>query len=165
MKNNNGFTLIELLIVLAIISILAVGATAGIRLISGGGSKQAAQKIMNALDQVRMENMTRSESFSLTISKAGEMSKEYSLVVYRDTDILSSQKLELVGGSISYETVDGEMIELGSSKKLEISFRKDTGGIRENSEGKIPSRIIINGSDDTVIIRLATATGKSFIEK
>lgn len=162
MKNNNGFTLIELIVVILIVSLLGMGTITGIGMLSNGNTKKTAQMIINALDLVQMENMTKKSVYLMTITQNGE--GVYYLNVLCDGAILSSEKLKLKNGTISYQTADSEAITVNTSNKLEIVFRKDTGGIKLNSSNQIITRISVTGGGNTIDIRLATATGKHFIE-
>jgi prepilin-type N-terminal cleavage/methylation domain-containing protein len=162
MKNNNGFTLIELIIVILIMSLFAIGTITGYRLLFNGNAKQASKEIINTLDLVQMENMTKNSVYSMTITQNSE--REFYLNIICDGTTISSEALKLQNGNVTYETSDDETITITGSDKLEIIFRKDTGGVKENSSNQIITRIGVKGSGKTEFIRLITATGKHFIE-
>lgn len=162
MKNDHGFTLIELIVVILIMSLFVVGTITGYRLLFHGNAKQASKKIINTLDLVQMENMTKNSVYSMTITQNSE--REFFLNIIRDGTTISSEIIKLKNGNITYETADDETVTISGSDKLEIFFRKDTGGVKENSSNQIITRIGVKGSGNTVFIRLITTTGKHFIE-
>lgn len=161
MRNNHGFAMIELIAVIFIISLLVVGVTLGYGSIRRSNARMATKKITNALELIRIENMTKSSVYSMTITQSND--KDYYLNILCDGEIISSEKFKF-NGNISYETADNERIMVSVSDELEIIFRKDTGGVKENSRKQVVTGIRIEEENNTLIIRLVTATGKTFIE-
>lgn len=162
MRNDRGFTVLELVIVIVIMSLLAVGAITGYSILTNGDTRKAANAIINSLDLIQIENMAKASDYRITISQ--DSNGDYYLNTLCDETIISSERLKLKNGSISYETLDKRTISVTGSNKLELAFRKDTGGVKENGSGQIITAIIISGADNSMTIRLITTTGKHFIE-
>lgn len=162
MKDNRGFTLVELIVVMLIMAVLATGSVAGYNLLHVGSAKRASERILSVLSEVQMENLAKNEAYSLVITQNSQ--GDYVLSVSCDGSSVSSEVLNMRNGRISFETGAGSTIEVGPSAKLEVCFRKDTGGVKKNGEGEIITRIRITSNGDTFYIRMVTATGKHFIE-
>jgi prepilin-type N-terminal cleavage/methylation domain-containing protein len=164
-KDNHGVTLMELIVVMLIMAILAVGTVTGYNLFNVGSAKHAAEKINTKLGYVQIENMTKSEIYSLVIEK-DEAEGDYKLsILYGSSQLETTEFLKLKEGQITYQYDNLETHTVGTGDKLVISFRKDTGGIKADSlSGLTVTRIGITSSGKTYDIRLVPATGKHFIE-
>jgi prepilin-type N-terminal cleavage/methylation domain-containing protein len=177
MKNDRGFTLIELIVVMIITGIVAVGSVTGYHLLESRSSKNATERIQSVLDYVQMQNMTKNKSAIIRITKDAASGK-YQLNIIKilspsSEQIEATETLELINGEITFQ-LSGDTTEYLISPvpvsgrsikdKLEISFRKDTGGLYENIPGERITRISITSSGRTYHIRLVATTGKHFIE-
>lgn len=167
MKDNRGFTLIELIVVMLIMAIVAAGSMAGYNLLYMGSARHACESIVTALDAVQMENMTKAELYFLEIAKDAATGKYILRVISQDASgdrrEVSEETLKLKNGLITYEA-GGVSHTVDASAKLEVGFRKDSGGVRKNSYDEIIIRIGVASNGTTGYIRLVTATGKHFIE-
>lgn len=164
MKNDRGFTLIELIVVMVIMAIMAVGGVSGYNLLNTGDAKNAAKRILITLDYVQTENMTKSKTYTMKI--VTDATGDFYLKVFKDTIEESSEKFKLKNGQIAFQYYGDSVqypVSLSSSEKLEISFKKDTGGVKANLLNTI-SRIRVTSSGTSCYIRLVTMTGKHFIE-
>ncbi len=174
MKNNQGVTLIELIIVMAIASILAGGSIIGVRLLGVGSAKRNANRIDSMLDFVQLQNMTKSKVHYLIISEEnGTYVMKVRAGAGTEDPILAKEELKLVRGEITYQRkYDGTTYLLSStpvpgrtiSPKLEICFRKDTGGVSMNTQGDIITRIGVTSAGRSYTIHLVEATGKHYID-
>jgi prepilin-type N-terminal cleavage/methylation domain-containing protein len=177
MKNNRGFTLIELIVVMVIMGIVAVGSVTSYHILDSRSSKNATERIQSVLDYVQMENMTKKNTYSMRIAK-DSASGNYKLSVIRRMSVSMEQIemeeiLELKNGELTFQISGDATQYLVSSlpvigrqvmESIEISFRKDTGGLNEYTPGNMITRIGITSSGRTHYIRLVATTGKHFIE-
>lgn len=171
MKDNRGLTLIELIVVMLIISILGAGSIMGVNLLKAGSAKRAAQRIEAALSLTQTRNMLKGSSYTMEIKQ--DTTGDYILSVYYidSTGVRkdeSTETLNLKKGRITFENDRGEVfaVELTETTdvRLEVSFRRDTGGVKANASGDIVTRIGVTSSGSTRNIRLVTVTGKHYIE-
>ncbi len=166
MKDNRGVTLVELLVVMLIIGILSGGAMFGVKCLNTSSAKNTSEHISAMLNAVRIENMSKDKTYYLVIEESNGnyyYSVEAGDVINRE--IISKKKLELRDGEITYRN-SGDTTEylVTSTVKMEVCFRKDTGGILANSEGKIISSIGVSASNRAYSIGLVETTGKHYIE-
>lgn len=166
MKDNRGISLIELIVVMLIMGILAVGSFSAYNLLARGHAKSATERVMALLNYVQAQNLAKSHTYTLVI-KADANGNYIANVVSTNAGGISktelTEHLKLKGGSISFENNHGSLIDV-ATQDLMISFRKDTGGIKEYSAGNTVTRIIISSSSSSLYIRLVTATGKNYLE-
>lgn len=174
MNNDRGFTLIELIVVMVIMAILGVGSIAGYNLLSTSSTEKTAVRVMEVLDYIQMENMTKSKAYTMKITE--NATGTYKLDILSTTTVgttqtESTETLELEDGEITYRNDINETYLVSSvpvigwlvKNELVIGFRKDTGGVKEY-DGRFVTRIGITASGRSYYIRLVPATGKHYIE-
>ncbi|MBH1939788.1 type II secretion system protein [Mobilitalea sibirica] len=170
MKDNRGITLIELLVVMIIIGVLGGASIFGARILGLGTAKSSTGRISAFLDYVQVENMTKNKIYYMIIKKGND--KDYYLIVETaDGTVVRSEKLDLVRGEITFYkkndptkysvknlTLDGEEVN------LEVSFLKESGGIRENRSHDKVTQIGISSAGRSYSIRLVEVTGRHYID-
>lgn len=170
MKDNRGITLIELITVMVIMAIVSIGTSVSINLIGYGSSLSTVKRIAAGLEYVQLQNMSKAKNYYLVVEKTDNT---YYLSVEEEQDDLSrvvksKEKLKLNNGTITFQNNDGSdtiyavgnTAEDGSLIKLEVKFRKDTGGVGQNSKGKVIKTITAEAAGRSDTIRLVQMTGK-----
>lgn len=172
MKDSRGFTLVELITVMAIISILSVVSVLGVSILRYGNGKSAAGRIVSALNNVRVENLTKVEQYYLVIYHED---KNYYISIQSGEGIdrkeIKKEKLDLRNGEIRCQTnkesylissisVDDEI----TREELELSFIKDTGGLKKDSMDEQVEFITVKAGHRSYDIYLVEATGKVYIK-
>ncbi len=171
MNDNQGFTLIELIVVIIIVGVLSAGSVLGANILGLGSARSTVNRINTMLNEVQIENMTKNKSYFLMIY---EVNGDYHLRVEAGAQKISDEKLKLVRGEITYRTKDGSTFLVrensvegrNTQQKLEVTFRKDTGGVAENRkpDPEVVTRIDVISAGRSYTIFLVEATGKHYIE-
>lgn len=157
-KDNKGFSLIELLIVLAIMGLLA-GTTINVwYYFRQADVKQASKLIDTMLEYTRTNTMSINASWEMKIEK-DITDDTYYVTVYRNGDLWRKNEL---GKRITVYTVKGSSeTEITTSTPTSITFKMDTGGIKEC--GGVEAYRIKSG-DKVVDVKLVSLTGAHYVE-
>ena len=177
LKDNRGLTLIELIVVMAILGVLMGGTTVGYNLLNSSSSKNIAERITALMSYVKVENMSKSNAYSLQITKDSGSGKYLASILSTDSDhitkVIKLETLDLKEGEITFENnLEATQYLISSvpvtgreiADKLMISYRRDTGALQEYSAGLTVTRIGITTSGRTSYIRLVAITGKHYME-
>ncbi|MEG1741306.1 MAG: type II secretion system protein [Acetivibrio sp.] len=163
---NKGFSMIELIIVITVLSILISGSLGTLQYISYGNTKKCAAAINTALNQVQLENMSKSDTTYLYIYREDKNCylKIWNQDVSSKKDLTNGKKIANGSVSISYkEEATGNEIPLDPQNPasfLKIAYDKGTGAFLDS----LPySEIILEGRV-SYRIQLVKKTGKHYIE-
>ncbi len=157
-KDNKGFSLIELLIVLAIMGLL-VGTTVNVwYYFRQADVKQASKLINTMLEYTRTNTMSINANWEMKIEK-DITDDTYYVTVYRNGNLWRKNEL---GKRISIYTVKGSAeTEITSSVSVSITFKMDTGGIKECGGAEAYR---IKSGDKVVDVKLVPLTGAHYVE-
>ncbi len=157
-KDNKGFSLIELLIVLAIMGLL-VGTTVNVwYYFRQADVKQASKLINTMLEYTRTNTMSINANWEMKIEK-DITDDTYYVTVYRNGNLWRKNEL---GKRISIYTVKGSAeTEITSSVSASITFKMDTGGIKECGGAEAYR---IKSGDKVVDVKLVPLTGAHYVE-
>lgn len=178
MKNNKGMTLIEIIIVLAVISILSVTALSGINYIKYGNTKKCAYKIDAALDQVRMQVMSKADKEYLYIyqyknyyyMKESTRNTPTSTLLDDSGTKLGNKQIELYyrTTSMSSAAPDKAIGSYANDTYIRLSFKKSSGSFITMTEGGTDYYNEIKIKDGNGILKytvtLIQTTGKHYVE-
>lgn len=171
MRNNKGFTLIELILVVAILALFAGGVIQGISYITYADTKRCANRIDAAIDQVRLDAMSRAVKPCLYLY---EYDGSYYMKIVDSAAIspilddkgtrLANSQIKIAYRTTSMADVDPDTLITGGTF-MKLDFVKSTGGIAEYN-GTYYNRILVKDNDGTVkyTITMVQGTGKHFIE-
>lgn len=157
-KDNKGFSLIELLIVLAIMGLL-VGTTVNVwYYFRQADVKQASKLINTMLEYTRTNTMSINANWEMKIEK-DITDDTYYVTVYRNGNLWRKNEL---GKRISIYTVKGSAeTEITSSVSASITFKMDTGGIKECGGAEAYR---IKSGDKVVDVKFVPLTGAHYVE-
>ena len=175
-KNNKGFSLIELIIVLAILSILTLGVSYGVGLLTDKPAKQCAMKLESFISDCRVTTMGKLNAV-LYLYMDGDR-----LMVKKVIDTSSTEHSETVtelgsGIAVSYRVsgdATGSYRTLGGvSTPLVIAFDRSSGAFLPldvmGSEfvGKycLEIKVEVPGNDKVKLLKLSYLTGKVVLEE
>lgn len=153
---------------------IAGGTIVGLNSLDSQNAMSSVNRLNALLDNVQVENMSKSNSYYLVVEKKGD---NFEAKVQYDEggtrkDVIT-EKLKLKNGVITYVTKDNTAEHnytvsdsVTPPVNLDISFDKSSGSILP----KLPDRveyvksITISAAGRSYTIRLVTATGKHYIE-
>lgn len=163
MRDNRGLSLIELIVVIAILSIISVGAFSGIGMLSSWNVNKCAKGIDSALKKTKTTAMSKSNA-ELILSKSDG-----------DYYIESTEEQKKKIGSepivITYTTTEGNTITIDGTNTLTLRFDRSSGAyqrIGETSGTDVKdiycTSIILTRGSKQKVIELVYATGKHVVK-
>lgn len=167
--NHKGITLVEILVVVAIISIIIGGIGISISLMYSRDAERAAKIIDTSLESARMGSMSQKGTFSTVLDIENNILNIIQNKTGGGKEIIESKSLP--GNiTITLKEADG-VIDLSAAKKIEISFNKSVGKVREFRVDEVTpvdtNMITItcrNNSGKKASIIIIKLTGKHYIE-
>ncbi len=173
MKNNNkGFSLVELLVVVAILSVLAVGTTLSYRAVRSADVRKAASTFEEMMKSVRTECMGKAETHYLYVYKESDgyyyvISSTKSSSLTQIKSMSGVQKLCAKSIDISCETESGsDSITTGTY--VTIYFEKGTGKVKyscNGTDGGNLTGVVVKRGSKTSNVIVAYETGKTSVHK
>lgn len=159
--NDRGISLVEVIVVVLIIGITSSVAVIGISFAYNSSANRAAEMTMSKFDLVRTQSMSMvSDSLALRIKKSSngtcyiqtvkKVSGQPDTII--DTEELCSSLID-----IYYEDSAQEYL-LSNGNYIDITFKKNTGGIKEDY------KTISYKRDNKVTLKLVSTTGRCYIK-
>lgn len=162
MKKDRGFTLVEVMVVLAIMAVLTGMIGLSISMIAGQRLKsavsdtkslmQSAQTVAMSKKDCVVEFAQNSDGECVITSKVNGGDKQLK-------EIVVNKKI-----SISIITSDGTTYNVSSGTAVTIVYNRETGGFANcqvnGIDQGIPAEISFSKGDRTIVLELATYTGK-----
>lgn len=129
-RSNDGFSLVELIVVLAVMMVLATGATMSINALSNREAKAALEHIDSSLQYVQGLAMSKTVAYGQIVVEDGS----YYFCVIDGTGGRRREQKEKLGSAnslqISYTTTGGApAVTVDESHPLLISFDKASGAL------------------------------------
>lgn len=170
-KNNRGFTLVEIILVLGIGALLAGVSLTGLNYLKYGNTRKCAERLLDKLDEVQVENMTREGITYLGIFKEGDALYVQKLKLSEPGrgDVSTAAAEKIAEKSIELKWSTGEDTDtLDETELLLVSFSKATGAYRTEplaAGGRVyAGDFWICGRGIFHIVQVAE-TGKHYIEE
>lgn len=161
--SNDGFSLVELIIVIAILAIAVSIAGISISLAFSRDAEKCAKEIDAALENARMNSLSREGSYTLTIDNDSS-----ELMLVSSVDGTSTSSLQS-GINIQFSLSGGT--DISAAKGITVEFDKSTGKVKSmmTTEGTsvVGSLLRIrceNSRGKRATVVLVRATGKHYIE-
>ncbi len=163
-KDNKGFSLVELIVVIAIMSIVIVGAIIGVGAITGKPAEKCANQISAVLNSCRNASMGKlgSKVSFYYDAAAGK-------VIATEQFGTSSKQYPISDAGVKFEfLIEGESTnrELDSTP-LVITFDRSSGGIAPLNDdnatalrGKVLKKIILSKADKCFELKISSLTGR-----
>lgn len=161
-NDNRGISLVELLAVISILAILATGGISLYRQLGYADTKRAANRVNTAMDEVRMETMSRAHKSYLYLYQINGI---YYLKRSIETnsaaaDLDAESGTELSNKiSLSYRYAATPEVTLQPGMVLKISFDRSSGMFDQELE-----LIQINSANHTTEITCVPETGRHWVE-
>lgn len=163
--NDKGFSLVELLVVVALIAVLGLVASAGISLVTSRPADECAKKIQIALEGNRNTTMGKfSAEITFSIDGNGVYVEEFF-----NGDSEGTVKIGQGGVSVKYYTqkVGEESATenvLSSSSSVTISFDRADGSLNPQPDGSYVKYFIVSKGDRSFRVEVDRLTGRVGIE-
>ncbi len=156
--NNSGFSLLELLIVIAILSIMLVGAVWGFNIVNNANVAKAANNFENVLDTARAQAMAKGpDAGMLTFTMVGGK------LFYQMGDPATAERIELCASAVTvsyffsdYASRSGGNV-FADGTTVTLIFNQD-GTVRQSPPNTFTKMIFSHGSRNSEVI-LYTETG------
>jgi len=171
MKGNKGFTLIEVLVVVAIMGLLAAASVNVYYYLRQADVKQSSKVVNTMLEYTRTNTMSINASWEMRIEK--DTNGMYYATVYRNDKQWRKKEL---GKRIKIYTVTNTSaeIEITSGTSPYITFKSDTGGVKEYGTASGSEKVANNSDelngyrikcgDKTVDVEIVPLTGAHYVE-
>lgn len=181
MRNNRGFSLIEIILVIAILGLLSGVSVNAFNHVKFANTKKCAALIDKAMDEVRMDTLSKSEKPYLYVYNYNSV---YYLKISKDAALTPGSGLDGSGRkignqelTISYETILSSIStatdDLNSGDFIRLSYKRGTGafeGTDDTCSGSCmtapcpfhPDKIMISGNQ-SYTINIARLTGRHFM--
>ena len=162
--NNSGFSLIEVIVVIAIIAIMTVGATAGFGFLDLASSSKCAAKIDTGLSKLKSKNMSMTSSMYMHLYSYDD---EY-YVLFNGSSAFSPNGSNYTDG----ERIGNEKLkiyfddqDLAVRSCVSIGVRRKDGAFTNTLTPTSTIKIVREADNSTAhTVTLVTATGKHFID-
>ncbi len=162
-NDNRGISLVEVLLVISILALFASGGISLYRQLSHADCKRAAARIQTAMEEVRMETISRGRKPYLYLY---QLEGTYYLKKCMESNPTAA-KLDAASGnriseklSLSYQLTASAEVVLEEGKVLQISFHRGSGSFDQDLE-----RIILRSSEFTTEIVCVPETGRHWVEQ
>ena len=163
-KNNKGYSLVELIIVIAIISVIGLGATFSIILIFSANSRTCANDIVGAISECKIMTMTKGQgNVRVIMYRDGEGGAIYSELQTRETPTSAWET-----GRDGKEKIGANRCSVGTAETSDdIPTSRDTAWefYFDRSTGKLMDETTVNtihvlGGRKHYLIQIERLTGK-----
>lgn len=160
MKNNRGFTLVEVMVVLAIMAVLTGMIGLSISMLTSQRLKSAVSDTKSLMQSAQTVAMSK-DNCTVTFEQDGEgkcivTSRSGSDKQLKEVEINSKISVVVTAGGVAYT--------VGGGTTVKIQYNRETGGFKEclvnGSAQGIPTEISFTQGDRTIVLELATYTGK-----
>ncbi len=162
MKKDRGFTLVEVMVVLAIMAVLTGMIGLSISVIAGQRLKSAVsdtKSLMQSAQTVAMSKKDCVVEFALNSDGECVITSKVNGGDKQLKEIVVHKKI-----SVSVKTVSGINYEVDGGNTVTIFYNRETGGFAKcqvnGIEQDIPVEISFSKGDRTIVLELATYTGK-----
>ena len=171
-KNNKGYSLVELIVVIAIISVVGMGALWSIIMVFSANAKTCANDIVGAISECKVTTMSKGQGNVRVIIYRGVNGNIYSELQMRESSGGSWEAVreaEKIGArKCSVGTTDGADDLPDKASAWEIYFDRSSGSFLYSTDSGKPNtsvrEIYVQGGRKNYCIKLEELTGKTILE-
>lgn len=171
-KDNKGYSLVELIVVIAIVSVLGLGALWSIVMVFSANAKTCANDIMGAISECKVMTMSKGQGNVRVIIYRSSNGNIYSELQMRESSgsgWTAAHEAEKIGArKCSVGTADGADDLPDKANAWEIYFDRSSGSFLYSSDPGKPNtsvtEIYVQGGHRNYHIRLEELTGKTIME-
>lgn len=171
-KNNKGYSLVELIVVIAIISVVGLGAMWSIIMVFSANAKTCANDIIGAISECKITTMSKGQGNVRVIIYRSSNGNIYSELQMREsstgawTAVRESEKIGARRCSVG--ATDGADDLPDKASAWEIYFDRSSGSFLYSTDPGKPNtsvtEIYVQGGRKNYRIKLEELTGKTILE-
>lgn len=170
LDNNRGVTFIELVVVVAILALMAAGATYGVSMLVNADAKKASKNLYQAVSELRNETLSQTGEWYGELKRESANGQYIFTILRKDSDGIKVKEEFQLGSKIRISVTGQGTTDITDASPIYIYFNPGSGTVKkvENDLGasllNLTSIIfkfdIVSNNGNNQELTLWTNTGK-----